>query len=369
MTLDCPGYAIAIADRGGTTVLGYLTGISRVKWARERDTLSEAEVIIERPTIECQEVLAQIGTNRTELIVYRGAERVWEGPITLIRWVRDQITLTGRDILHHVYRTAMRSGYNNNHPNTTTVVQRVYGILTTELARKEALPPPINVLPYLQTIEGNDGARTARKSLPYESTVFEHMDELAARAGLEYTVVGRSLILFDGSAMLGQTPTMTADDVIGDVIISEYGMEGGTWAAVTDGKGVAGIVGGADGYYGLIELLDSSYSETPEGAPAPDVSVPELRSQAKRNLAGRNPSPLLVRIPDNSTLNPQGVMSMQDLVPGVWVPLRADIPGRSLQQMMRFNSIHWAWTPEKGEQITATLGPRPTAGGGVEIEG
>lgn len=368
MALGREEHRAALADRGGVTSLGFLDNISRIKWNRVRDDISEAEVIIEGPNEACSEVLHGIGTNRTELVLYRGEQRVWEGPLTLIRRSRDRVVLQAKDVMHHVYRTAMRDGYNNAHPNTTTVVQRVAHIIRQEMARKEALNPPYNILPHLTVVEGNDGARTAAITKPWEMTLFTHMDNLAARAGLEYTTVGRRIILFDGSAMLGQTPPLTETDVQGDFIVTEYGMEAGTFAAVTDGTGQAGYVGGADGYYGLIELLDNAYGEEPPEGEPEAINIAELRSQARRNIAGRNPAPVTVRVPDGSTVNPDGVLEMHHLVPGVWMPLRADVPGLSIRQMLRLDNVRFTW--EKGvETIQITLSPRPSAGGGPEIIG
>lgn len=366
MALGREEHSVALADRGGTRMLGFLDNISRVKWNRIRDDISEAEVIIERPSDECIEILREIGTNRTEMVIFRGGTRAWEGPITLDRRTRDRVVLQAKDVMHHVYRTVMKNGYSNAHPNTSTVVQRVAHIITEEMARKEALVPPHNILPHLTVIEGDEGARTAAVTKPFEMTLFNHIDNLAARAGLEYTTVGRRIILFDGSALIGQTPPVTQDDIFGELIVTEYGMEAGTYAVVTDGEGQAGEVGGHDGYYGLIELLDNAYGEEAPDDDPPDVNISELRSQARRNLAGRNPAPITVRMPDGTTLNPEGVFEMEHLVPGVWVPLYAKVPGREIAQMMRLDEVRFEYTPQ-GESVAITLSPRPSAGGGTDI--
>lgn len=371
MVLGAEKHHVALYDRGGVTSLGFLDNVSLVRWTRVRDDISEAQVNLVRPSVECQEILKLAEANRTEMVIFRGSERVWEGPITLIRDTNDmeRVVLQAKDILHYVYRTNMQFEHDNRYPNTTTVVARFAQIINEEFARKEALDPPYNVLPYLTAIEGPEGARTAAKTEPYEYTLFEHMDSVAARAGLEYTVVGRRLILFDGSALVGQAPVVTRNDIVGDVISTTYGMEGATLSAVTDGAGTVGIVGSVDGYYGLIEILDSAYDEeAADGAPPEAIPVSELRSQAQRNIAGRNPTPLLVRIPDGSTINPAGVLEMEHLVPGVWVPLQGSHLGRPIRQMMRFNDVRFEWSPDKGETIQATLGPRPGRGGGTEID-
>jgi len=234
------------------------------------------------------------------------------------------------------------------------------------MARKEALNPPANVLPYVQyvyaTQPGVTDARTAARTLPYESTVFNHIDSLAARGGMDYTVVGRRIIFFDVHQPLGQTPTVTGDDFIGDPIITQYGMELATAVTYTDGKGHWGTYGGNDPYYGEWETLYQAYDEnaTPDPAkPEDPPTTAELRSQAQRTWTqGRRP-PLVVRIPDNTSLNPNGVLGISDLVPGIWIPLTASLPGRTVSQMQKLDSMQVEETAEEGESIKVTLSPAP----------
>lgn len=348
-----------IFDRGGTTRIGPVDGISRLRWGRVRDDISEATVNVTAPSKECVDrVLSKLECNRTEVVIYRDGDRVWEGPVVRVTWDVNGIEIVARDIGHYIYRTIMRSGYNNNYPNTTTVLQRMADILAGELPRKEALDPPINVLPHVSVVASANDARTARATLPWQYTVFEHMDELAARAGLDYTVLGRSLLLWDTHTSLGTTRTATAEDFIGNPVITSYGMEGATFAAVTDGLGNAGYTGGVDGYYGLIEILDTAYDEDQDEGDPP--SVAEMESQAERNIANRNPTPVVVRIPDGSRINPQSsVFEMKYLVPGVHIPLRADLPGRTLSQVQKLDELRVEWSEEVGESFGVVLSPAP----------
>lgn len=350
---------VELFDRGGTTRIGPLDGVSRLRWGRIRDDISEAIVNITAPSRECVDrSLSKLECNRSEIVIYRDGDRVWEGPVVRVTWDAQGIEIVAHDIGHYLYRTIMRSGYDNNYPNTTTVLQRMTNILAGELPRKEVLDPPINVLEHVTPIAGENDARTARASLPWEYTVFEHMDELAARAGLDYTILGRSLLLWDTHTSLGTTRTASAEDFIGDPIITSYGMEGATFAAVTDGMGNAGHVGGVDGYYGLIEILDTAYDEEQDEGDPP--SVAEMRSQASRNIANRNPTPVVVRIPDGSRINPQtSVLEMKYLVPGVHIPLRADLPGRTLSQVQKLDEVRVEWNPEEGETFGVVLSPAP----------
>ena len=251
MALSCEKHTAYLYDRGGRKRLASLDDMSRVKWERRRDDPSTATVYIGTPGIECQKALGLAEAGRTELVIYRGKERVWEGPITRISYKGWSVELEARDVMVYVVRLIMKGEYNNRHPNTSTVLARIKRILTAELARKEALDPPVNVLPHIQYIYATPGqaedARTTARTLPYEMTVFEHIDNYAARGGLDYTVVGRSILFFDVHQKIGQTAMVTADDFIGDPVITQYGMELATYVAHTDGKGHWGDHGGAGG--------------------------------------------------------------------------------------------------------------------------
>lgn len=345
-------------DRGGTIRIGPLDGVVRIRWRRVRDDKSEATVNLVAPSKECvSSVLPKLEAARTELVIYRGSERVWEGPVNRVAWKRDEIEIVANDIVEYVDKTVMRSGYDNTYPNVTTVLSRMSTILNGELSRKELLSPPINVLPHVRIHSTPDDARTARKTLPWEYTVFEHLEQLAWRAGLDYTTLGRSLMLWDTHAEpFGRTQPVTAEDFLGETIITSYGSQTVTFAAVTDGMGNVGTAGGTDQYYGLIEILDTAYDEEKDEGEPPTSD--EMASQAERNMAGRLPTPTVVRVPDGSQINPQSTaLDLEHLIPGMWVPLRADLPGKSLTQMQKIDEVRVEYRPGEGESFALTLSP------------
>jgi hypothetical protein len=359
MPLTCARHTVAVYDRGGRQRIGTIDPLTSVRWSRVRDDMSMASLVTVSPSWECREMLKEVEANRHELVIFRDGERVWEGPITLITYGSTSITIEARDVMYYVHRTIMHAEYSNAYGSAAgvmTVVDRAEWILNGELARKEALDPPINVLPYLMKFNSPDPANTAKATLPYSSLVYEEIDELASRSGLDYTVVGRAIILFDRHVAFSTTPAVSEADFIGEIIVSMYGLEGGTAAYVTDGKGNYGLAGGDDPYYGEIELLDTAYQEsTDPNAVAPTQA--EMNSQAIRNLNGRNPTPVIVRIPDGSRLNPDGVLSMKDLIPGIRVPLRATLTARTFSQLQKLDNVRVDESASNGEAIVITLSP------------
>jgi len=362
--LSCENHTAYLYDRGGLRQLAKFEGISAVHWERRRDDTSTATVSISSPSVDCAKALGMTETGRHELVIFRGKERVWEGPINALTFMGDLATIDASDITYYLLRTIMRNEYDNAYPNNGLALDRIKRILTTEVARKEALDPPANILPHVQYIyapPGGHDAGTASHTLPYESTVFDHMDSLASRGGLDYVVAGRSLILFDNHTKIGQTPTLTAEDFIGDPIISIYGQQLATYVAMTDGQGHFGDVGGTDPYYGEWEQLFQAYDETTASPNQPVPTVADLISQAERTYSQGKTPPVVVRVPDNTSLNPNGVLSMRDLVPGVWIPLSATLPGRSVIQMQKLDNMSVDESVGSSESIKVTLSPAPTA--------
>jgi hypothetical protein len=349
--MACEKHTAFLFDRGGLTRIIALDPMVSVSWGRVRDDVSMAQVVLSSP--ECTEIVAEIEGGRHELVIYRGQQRIWEGPITLVIYGRSTVTIEARDVMHYAYRTIMRSAYNNAYPNITRVTTRAKTILQTELARREAESPPINVLPFLKVLERTDDAGTSRATIPFQKTVFDDVDDMAAKSGLDYTTVGRSIIIHDTDIALGRTAPLTEQDIIGDVIVTQYAMELATFAAVSGGNGMYGYTGGPDPYYGLVEILDDAYDEDEGGEPP---TQNELNSQAIRNLKGRNPTPITVRVPDGSTLSPTSPVTIDELVPGVQVPLLATLTGRRFSQMQKLDKVQ-VREDSGGEVISVTLSP------------
>ena len=365
MPLSCAQHTAFVYDRGGFRQMIALTPLSRVQWERRRDDISTATVNLSTPSEKCAAQLSLLEAGRHELVIFRGSERVWEGPITRVAYKGITVEIVAADVMHYVKRTAMRAEYDSRFPNTEYTIDRVKRIMNTELARKEALNPAYNILPnvkYLYTLPRTD-SRTAAHTVPMQSTVFDHIDSYAARGGLDYTVVGRSVLFWDVHEAIGRTATVTADDFLGEPIITQYGAELATQVYITDGKGHYGQYGAVDPYYGEWEMVQDAYDENAAGPDDdPDPTVGEMNSQASRIWAQTKRPPLVVRIPDNTSLNPKGVLSISDLVPGVYIPLSAKLPGRTVSQLQKLDNMSVEESAEVDEVIQVTLSPAPLLG-------
>jgi hypothetical protein len=368
-TLGTGTHEVYLFDRGGTRRIAKITPTTLVRWNRIRDDISEATVIVTKPDAQCCDVLASMAVGRHELVIFRNGERVWEGPLTRVAYKADSVEMVAHDVCHYLSRTIMRAAYDNRYSKTKSkvgpVTRRAQIILSNELKRKEGLIPPINVLRFLEVRTHPKTTKTSRFTHAYASSVWEELDHMAAKLSLDYTTIGRRIIINDVHDIIGRTEMLTDKDFSDQLVITVYGMELCTRSAVSDGEGHWAAVGGNDKFYGEVELIHSQYGEgvqfaDPEKPTAAELKAltREMTSQAQRNLAGRYPVPTVVRIPDNSRLDPKAPVTISQLVPGIRVPIRATMTCLVMEQDQKLDKVTVEET-EDGENVAITLGPAP----------
>lgn len=374
-----------VYERGGEKLLGEITPLVKIKWGRMRDDISECSFTIE-DFEKSRDLLANLRSWQHEIVVFRdnglGVERVWEGPVTHIEYQKNRVIVQAKDVMAYVYRRIMRLGYNDSYQllipgywdgkqyidgwgqqGLRSVVLRAEQILINALGYDDP-----NVLQYLTAMTTDHDTIQARIVQAYSKSAWQEVDDLAAKAGLDYTTVGRRILLWDTHEPVGRLPEMTDGDFGDSPIVTEYGMQLATDFAVTNNNGVYGISTKDEGheYYGFVEQIASAYSESEASGGTAETLTAEaqqaleatLTGQAQRNIASRYPTPLIVRVPDNTTLDPELNLGINQLVPGVYVPLRATGTLRTVTQMQKMDAMTCEQT-SKGETITVTLSPAP----------
>lgn len=359
-----------ITDRGGQRRIAELVDLTSVRWTRTRDAMSDASIVVQGGACVAQaDILKNIEPKRNELVLYRGDERVWEGPINLVGWHSDYVEINAHDVMEYVYGRPLSIEWNNNYPNVTEVTQRLENILEYEFTNSfsylandgvtpivvpawEAINPPANVLPYVVCHHFPNEARTSAKTTPFQMTVGEHIDNYARSGGIDYTVIGRALHIWDVSRDLGRLKTLTEADFFGEIIVTAYGSD---FAAVGFTVAQDGRFGGAgvnSDYYGPWAKIFTVFDEDETNPPTQS----DLNSQALRNLYGRSPVPVEVRVPDNSGIRLSPGLTINDLVPGVHIPLLATLNARQVSQMQKLDKMEVVETAE-GETINVVLIP------------
>lgn len=369
ISLGCGTYRVFVFDRGGQVMRGEITPIRRLQWDRRRDDISQAILHTNGFDEDCGQLLRTLHSWMHEIVIFRDGERVWEGPIVRITESIDGVEIDARDPMVYVYRRIMRMGYNDSYhktlnPDLESVVYRAYRIIQDALGYDDP-----NVLQYLTPIQFPDDAREGRAVPGWSKSAWEEVDDLAANAGLDYTTVGRRIILWDVHRPIGELPEMRNGDFSDPLKVTEYGMSAANVFAVSSNTGFYGTAQTFDddpGPYGHIEQIASAYGESdtaqvtnPTTVEAKQNLINTLTNQAERNLANRYPAPVVVRVPDRTTVMPHVAVGINQFVPGVWIPLRSVGVLREVTQTQKLDNLTVTYTPEEQEKVMVTLSPVP----------
>lgn len=350
--LGCdPGYEALIRDRcTGTTITGL--DFSDLTWQRTLDGVSEASVFVPA-SADCCGKLAGVRPWRHELAIVRNGESVWEGPLTLPSYCRSGIRIEARDFLYWLGGDdAGRVIHNDLCFDPDCGGAAATGpTIAAALIRDGFAPDDPCVLDYLMVIDGGD-----LQERFYTANSAYTLDALTdlARGGVDFTAVGRRIIVMPEGHALGRTAMLSCDAFGGDLCVTDDGPGAATRAVVTgkapDGETVvSGAAGGVDAYFGLVErLLDDETVKTAAAAAA----------QAGGLL--RNPPPLLVQAPQGSGLAPEAPVCVSELVPGVEVPVLVDCACREAAQIMRLTRLDVSVDAD-GETVAPLLQPVSTA--------
>lgn len=376
-----------IHDRGGVHRQYQLIDLAQVEWARKRNGKTSGVITLSGRSCRRQaDVLSAIEARRFELVLFRGQERVWEGPIKEIAWYSDSAVITAFDVKDYLDGTMLsRDWPGPDGGGTSVMTTRIEQILDWELhqpytmrvgtggaahdvvvPRWEGITPPANVWPFVDIRAGT--VTTRSDTVAFQMTVGEHLQNLS-ESGVDYTTVGRSLIVWDAAVPLGRTRTLTESDFYGDLEVYEAGSEFSAISHISpqerkeNEEGVipppiVGSAGAPDDYYGVWTRLVTSESESGSDDPTQDA----LNSQAQRGQLGRNPVPLELRVPQGASLRLSHDLGINDLVPGVEMPVLARLNLKQVSQLQVLTGVKVTEDGE-GETIKVDL----TSAGEIEV--
>lgn len=365
------GHTAFIYDRGGMTRIGEIRDMASIQWYRDRDAVSQADIVIAGDNCEGQSgLLANIEPKRHELVIFRGKDRVWEGPIWRVGWEPDRVTINAHDVLEYLYWTPLTRVWDNAGALATEATTRQETIINYQMTTDWVIPqddptpditvtawenvdPPANVLPFLTVHHWPNEARTAAYTEAFEMGVGEHLQYAARHGGIDFTAIGRAIHIWDTSRPLGRTRMLTDADFLAGAIVTAYGADHTVYGMVRADNDLVGYAWSDDSYYGPWAKIFSVYDQEATEEP----TQPELNSQAWRNITGRNPVPVEVRIPDNTGIRLDSTLTINDLIPGVQMPLLATLNARKVSQDQKLDKVTVRETGEDGETIQVTLTP------------
>lgn len=373
MADDCvQRHQAVLYDRGGVRRIDQVVDLASVTWGRAIGKKTQATVTLSGRACRAQStLLGTVQPRRHELVIFRGSDRVWEGPIVQAESTSTGFTIIANDILDYMEHRALTVPWPSpDHGGQPYMVDRIREILEHELATDytidtldgpvtipawESLDPPINVLPHLDTRGGT--TRTYADTAAFEMTVGEHMYNLGRSLGVNFATLGRSLIVWDGS--IGRLRAVTENDFSGDFTISSDGADFFNVAHVSaesqDEEAPSPIVAGHAvndlDYYGPWERIASAENEdTSQSGP----SIEALATQARRSLAGRYPVPTALLTGSDSSLRLSPGVTINQLVAGVEIPVVAEQNIRQVRQVQVLQELRVSETAA-GETVKVTL--------------
>lgn len=337
-----------VYDRFGAAKVTDLPGAATLRWGRILGDISTATVTMPAPGTHgpgsaCCGMLGNIHTWTHSLVITRSGERVWEGPITRVTWRRDTVTIDASDVMAWLTKRVV---VQRRVKTALSVLDE--GVLLMRRAIGNLSIDNLNV-PVNSTIGAAGGCNTISRDLRNTSGYYDDDMQSLADAGLNFTAIGRSVLLWCDEAVIGRTRTLVPENHLADdVDIIESGVDLSTRSTARNDADASGTSAPLnEAYYGAVENL-----LTAEKVPDPA----SLAKVALRDRNRRNPTPLLISIPDSTLLLPSAPHPVRMLVPGVVVPVQSFATCRPVQGTSILGAVEVAQDRD-GERVGISLIP------------
>lgn len=337
--IGCGVNTAHIYTRGGGTKVMDLPNLSEVAWERVRDDKSTAHAKVGVDD-QCCNQLAEIKCIIHELHIFRNGKLVWVGPITRIEYRMDEIEFWATDILWVAAHTALAQGYSHRYVHGVGGIADA-GAVMYWLMRDQTFSKygdPWRARDGVRWIKSPDEPRTVNAVNAWSKSTFEDFDQYAQRGGMDYTVIGRSVLFWDIHLRWLVIPPLSQSDVAEQFKMVEYGSQFQTRGVVTNGEGKAGIYTVADkrilDVYGYVDQIvnmssgedkDDDTMDESEREQTEVENVASWSERAKRVVDAAPVPPLYLVVPENATLLPHAPYDVDMLVPGAW--LQVDTTG------------------------------------------
>ena len=333
--LGCGNYRAAVFDRCESAKVADLDDITYLMWQRVLDGHSEAVVEVGRNAACCR-ALENVRAGRHELVIWRDNEQVWSGPLMLPDYDADVSVLRARDRWVQLDGHAIRDDMELSGDYTDIAVT----LLRHALAHPDGGADETCILPNLDARP--TGVLTDVEYKAYQRSMGAELRNLV-RGPLNATFLGRRLVLF-GPQGLGRTAMLQDKDFLDQITVVEDGYALATRVIVV-GDGVVGVCGGTDPYYGLWErIIQDNTITSQRGAEA--LACAELQSHP----------PLVVSVPNGAQLSQKAPVSIQELVPGVVVPVWSQQTCREVNQNLVLTRLQVEYG-QGVEKVMVTLSP------------
>jgi len=319
-------YTAIVYWRGGRRVLGTLENLSSVHWDRKLNEVGEATIVVGRGTLsrDCCILISQIQTWQHELHLYRDGERVWQGPITDVSETRQtqdgqnthMVTIAARDVTKYLDVRV------NPHGFTFTGDA---ALLAEQLAADACTLDDPQLMRMITSIEtGTTVNISAAAQSVYVLAEWRNLGNI----GLYWTTVDRAIYLFGlSSPPFPGVINLSADDLAAAVTVQQNGQ---LYANVIYAHGsysgtqtLPNVVPMSDPWQVTLghpeATVNRGYVEALIDATSAQMQS-EVSAAAQQGLVNAGAYQLL-RVADNSQINPQANVTVDQLICGAQVNL------------------------------------------------
>ncbi len=361
-----------VANFGRT--IGVLDGWVELRWDRRLDDISAAEIQIETNADCCTSgFISELHAWHHGVAIYRDGMLVWNGPILLIEATRTRVTITANDISVLLTKRLLSRDLcfsNDVMVCTAGIGGIVYGPQAPEIVAQRLIEEALRVDDHGAFVEVQSvGTAIYEASYKqYGGPVFDLLQQLASEF-INWTVLGRRIVISIGGLRtttgLSRTATLTCDDFVND----EFKTTEDGYATLTQDIQIADpiVVGGveltnigiaqvfddptevADPYYGLLQGVQKANEALALGSD-PEAAI---AAAALNVVQGAYPPPV--------TLSAEGLqiaatapITIEELVPGVIIPIFADCLCRPLAQEFVLAKVE-VTVNVNGESVVPTL--------------
>lgn len=344
--------------------------LTQVRWSRTINDVSQAEISIAKSAAgtECCGQLGKIEPWIHELSIYRDSDLVWQGPVLRLRETTPTLTVEAWDMLAWLRRVVNTFWLRfvdiepDDRGRKRGPVQEIAEtIIRTNLVDSSLSVPPdwCNVTPYIVRQDAETTTKFEKDGENNDAVWAEYvlnvLDEELTPRGLEYTTVGRSMVL-RGPADAEDAPQVRLfpEDILGDVEVVRDGTEAATFAFATTQEtrdisgGLTVGTGEVGTPYGRLDWLVRSTAE--------NVDEDDLRQMARQVLGGRYPAPTTITIPDGAQLAPTAPVTIHQLVAGERIDFVAQGFCMEVEEGFRLADLEVTWGAS-GEQVGISLVP------------
>lgn len=331
-------YSAAIHAQGGARLWAAAVPVQELAWSRLLDDCSEATVRVAKAGVppDCCGRIADTRDWGHELSVYRDERLVWQGPVRKVIESAAGFTIVACDVFGWLDRRL--------NPTPFNYVDMDVVVLASQLIQSGLAPHDPAILDYLHiSAAGVLGTRAAAADQVYIGAEIREL----SRAGLDFTTMGRALLLSGELGDLSPRAVLLAGrDLLGGYEIERTGAT--VTRAVVVGEGVTGRAGGTDGFVGRLDLLVKA-----DGT----LDAASAAAQAQALVAHYAPPVTVLRLPDQSWLSPLAPIGMDELLCGNRIDVvTADMCMLPQRQAMRLTKVAVTWAGGS-EQVAVSLAP------------